>query len=117
MYGFNEYEFVQEVSSIIWSFLKDNGGYSNGYFTYVTGSVRPRTHSHLDWKTPRQLDMTIREVETLGAKLYDEILAVMDRYAMSTNDCLVISHIEESGCSRMRLTIEHSYMFEYGVMQ
>lgn len=116
MYGFNEYEFVQEVSSIIWSFLKENGGYSNGYSTYATGSVRPRTHSHLEWKTPKQLDMTIREVETLGSKLYDEILEVMDRYAMSTDDCLVISHIEENGCSRMRLTIEHNYVFEYGFM-
>ena len=76
----DEYYMIQEVSSVVMDFLKVNGGYTNGYGTSVSGVVKPKVHSSLKWSTPKQYDMTVREVERLGIELYDKILKIMEDY-------------------------------------
>ena len=111
----NEYYMIQEVSSIVMEFLKSNGGYSNGYETYVSGVVRPKVHSTLKWMTPKQYDMTIREVDRLGMELYDEVLKVMENYECDQTISLVIGSepIGDACCNRLYFVVEHRYRFEY----
>lgn len=64
---------LDHVSKIIKRFLKENGGYSNGYNTCVTGNCQQNVHQSLNWATPTAPDLTLREIKSRGYKLNDEI--------------------------------------------
>lgn len=64
---------LNNVKKIVCDFLKDQGGYSNGYGTYVKGSVRFNVRSQLQWMTPSAKDLTIKEHGKLGYELNDKI--------------------------------------------
>ena len=64
---------LDNVKKIICKFLKDQGGYSNGYGTYVSGSVRFNVRSRLNWMTPTAVNLTIKEHDRLGYELNDKI--------------------------------------------
>ena len=64
---------IKEIRKIVAKFLKQHGGYPNGFGTYVNGTVRFNSISAFDWKTPSIGDMTLKEHQSEGFKLATEI--------------------------------------------
>ena len=69
-----EYKIILDnVKKIICTFLKEQGGYSNGYGTYVSGSVKFNVRSKLNWMTPSAVNLTIKDHDKLAYNLNDKI--------------------------------------------
>ena len=64
---------LNNVKKIIVEFLKEQGGYSNGLDTYVSGTVRFNVYSNMDWMTPKSQDLTLKEHKRLGYELNKKI--------------------------------------------
>lgn len=64
---------IKEIKKIIAKFLKEHGGYDNGYQTYVSGTVRLNTYSRLNWRVPHMDKITFSEYEKVGEDLYNKI--------------------------------------------
>ena len=64
---------LDNVKKIIARFLKEHGGYDNGYETYVSGTVRLNTYSRLNWRVPQMDKITFYEYAKAGEDLYNKI--------------------------------------------
>lgn len=64
---------LDNVKKIIARFLKEHGGYDNGYETYVSGTVILNTYSRLNWRVPHMGKITFSEYEKAGDDLYNKI--------------------------------------------
>ena len=87
----------REIGEKIAIFLKENGGLSNGFRTYVQGKVWQNTHTSLNWETPEQDNLTIKQVQNLGSILYEQILRILTIYDIESVEIKRRS-IGESSC-------------------
>lgn len=62
-------KYLKEISNITSKFLKKNGGYSNGYLTYIEGVVDPDAFGTLKIYTPSFEDKTIKEGREISSQL------------------------------------------------
>lgn len=100
-------QIIKEIKKIIAKFLKKHGGYSNGFDTYVNGTVRFDSISALDWKTPGIGDMTLKEHHNQGFKLAQEIAEYLKK--IDFKDCVYInSNAEGYGCYYTTVSIHIS---------
>lgn len=84
---------IKEVSQLLRDFLINEGGYTNGYRTYVSGTVLKDKDGILGWQTPvAQEELTQKGKEVRGTKLYKEVQEIMKKYGV---DKLVIRHRDE----------------------
>ena len=73
-------EFYKEFTAVLRKFLKEQGGYENGFETYVGGTIRPKSYSYMYWMTPRSCELTFKERQKLGAVLYDQLYEICEKY-------------------------------------
>jgi hypothetical protein len=69
---------MEEVAEKISSFLLSEGGYDNGYYTYVEGAVNADEKGILKWSTPKAKDeLTEKGFNVRGTELYKAIQGIM----------------------------------------
>jgi hypothetical protein len=73
---------ADEIKSILNKFFKEYGGSPNGYESYVEGHITYNTHISLNWCTPRQDNMTKREIWQTGYDLHTKIYSVMVKHGL-----------------------------------
>ncbi len=66
-------EHLKTISSIISKFLKDNGGYSNGLSTHISGYITKNSVVSIRWRTPAIANVTYGKAEKLGLSLGESI--------------------------------------------
>ena len=91
---------VRELAALISKFLKDNGGMSNGYNTWV--KIKG---DKISWRTPKRVDMTERQADKLGEKLHEKMRAIMKENDHEEWKLRVGAEHVEWGCHRMIVSI------------
>lgn len=84
------------IGNKIKRFLHIQGGYDNGYLTYIQGSVSNNVSSALDWGTPKSLDLTGRQINERGSKLNESIRKHIKKYGLP--DLIIERNRREHGC-------------------
>jgi hypothetical protein len=64
---------INEMEDVIKTFLTKNGGYSNGYNTFVSGYVEHNVETSLEWSTPVADALTGIERRKRGGNLYKDL--------------------------------------------
>lgn len=72
-------DILNELSRICRKFLKDNGGYENGYETFIRATFRKNVHSTLEWQTPKYGDLTVNLIKSMARFLYKELEDTIQR--------------------------------------
>ena len=98
---------LNNVKKIICDFLTDQSGYSNGFDTYVNGTVRVGTHHSLDWMTPKSQYLTIREHKNLGYELNNKIIKYLDEINFKDSVYITSSSLDD-GCYYTTISIRLS---------
>lgn len=98
---------IKEIKKIVAKFLKQHGGYPNGFGTYVNGTVRFNSISAFDWKTPTIGDMTLKEHQSQGFKLANEIAQYLKKIGFKSR-VHIKSNPAEYGCYDTSVSIEIS---------
>jgi len=94
---------LKEVALAVSKFLKENGGYANGYETWVDGDIRYNTTQYLKWRTPAFRDLTQRFMDGKGLELNEILVRILQKY--SFNDYMKISaEFIEDGCYETRVS-------------
>lgn len=71
-------ECLDKVSEAVLSFLIKNGAYSNGYYSYASGTVTIKDEGTVHWDTPTaKEELTDKGKEKRGKELYKEIQAIL----------------------------------------
>lgn len=95
---------LDEVSNVINSFLEEQGGYTNGYYTYVSGIVNTNNEEHkpLVWSTPKaKEELTDKGKAVRGEVLYKRIQDVLSEHEV---DSVTIRYKDEGyGCMRIEV--------------
>jgi hypothetical protein len=69
---------LNEISTTIKTFLAEEGGYSNGYYTYVEGTITAKGNTGLKWDTPQaKEELTDRGKDIRGDRLYKSIQEIL----------------------------------------
>lgn len=69
---------LTEAAGEIKKFLANEGGYENGYYTYVSGEVSADKKGCLKWSTPKATDeLSDKGFQVRGEKLYADIQEIM----------------------------------------
>jgi len=71
-------QILNKLEAIIMEFLLENGGYSNGYFTFVEGIVRENEIHSLSWETPESKKLTAEEIQFKGFELNNKLRDVVE---------------------------------------
>lgn len=71
-------QILKKLGSIIAEFLLENGGYSNGYYTFVNGVVREKEIHSLSWKTPGSDKLTPEEIQYKGFELNNKLMVLLN---------------------------------------
>lgn len=72
-----------EVSRFLSDFLKKEGGWENGYRTYVGGTVSVDYDGSLVWMTPlAEEELTDKGRERRGKQLYKNVQKIMAKYGV-----------------------------------
>ncbi|RKJ64994.1 hypothetical protein D7X33_25510 [Butyricicoccus sp. 1XD8-22] len=80
-------ECLNEVSNAIFTFLEKEGGYNNGYYTYVSGivNVREEEAKPLSWETPKaKEELTQKGRDVRGKVLYVTIQDILKKHEVDT---------------------------------
>lgn len=85
---------IKAISNIIIKFLKDNGGYSNGYVTYALGRVSVDSYGSIQWSTPKSDELTGKEVNKRGRELYEVIRKYMEINEINKTLIIENHHVE-----------------------
>lgn len=75
-------QILSTLEGIVRDFLLENGGYSNGYETFVEGIVKKDVVHSLKWKTPEISKLTEEEVQSKGFELNNKIREVMNFFTI-----------------------------------
>lgn len=103
---------LDNVKKIIASFLKEHGGYDNGYETYVSGTVRLNTYSRLNWRVPQMGKITFSEYAKAGEDLYNKIQMYL-RDIKFLEPVVIREHHVEYGAFDTTISIEISDKVTY----
>ena len=95
---------LNNVKKIIVEFLKEQGGYSNGYGTYVSGSVKFNVRSKLNWMTPSAVNLRIKEHDKLGYELNNKIADYLAEVNF-TDYIYITDYIGDFDCHCMTVSI------------
>ena len=101
-------EMLDEIKGIIINFLKENGGYDNGYDTYVKGRVEPCWVHPLEWRTPGMSDMTYKEVSDKGYELNKTLTKC---FKNGINVIIIEARYEDYGTYHMRIIVGREASF------
>lgn len=88
---------IENIKLILVSFLKKNGGYGNGFETYIGGSVSPNCFSIMDWSTPTSENLTGKEVRLKGRDLYNDLHEYLKKNSIKETLVVKNNHISD-GC-------------------
>jgi len=86
---------LDEVSKVVMTFLSEQGGYSNGYYTYVSGVVKAneKEPKPLSWSTPKaKEELSEKGFENRGKDLYQQVQRVMKEHEV---DSITIRYKDE----------------------
>jgi len=100
-------EMLDEIKSVIFNFLRENGGYDNGFATYVKGKVEPCNPHSLEWETPTSRQLTKDEIKKKGFELNRALTKCLKNYF---NVIIIDSEYEEYGSYCMEITIGRSVL-------
>ena len=76
-----KYSCIERVADTIKEFLIGEGGYNNGYYTFVSGEVNTRLEGSLDWNTPvAKAELTPEGFKRRGKNLYNSIQSILKEY-------------------------------------
>lgn len=74
----NKHNCISKISDTIKTFLHNEGGYQNGYTTYVNGTVNADKEGVLDWCTPTaKEELTPKGIESRGKALYNSVQSIL----------------------------------------
>jgi hypothetical protein len=79
----NKEKCLKEVADLVGDFLIRNGGYQNGYDTYIAmggGSIQVNKHQYIEWNTPGKKKLTGEQCDKLSLALNDRIIYVLEKY-------------------------------------
>lgn len=102
-------ELTDNVKTIISTFLKKEGAYSNGYTTYVKGTVVKRSYGSLDWHTPPAMNLTLDRIKMKGIRLYEEILKELEKIEEDWE--VEIISVDESGCYTVLVRVNEPFQY------
>jgi hypothetical protein len=72
---------LELVGNLVGRFLAENGGYSNGYYTYVKGIITPnKVGGIIDLMTPALLDKSSDYIKSLKMELEVQIKKLLSVY-------------------------------------
>ncbi|MDX1769912.1 MAG: hypothetical protein R3328_00155 [Planococcaceae bacterium] len=75
---------LEEVSASVKKFLLKEGGYDNGYETFVNGEVFMHKNGKLNWNTPKaKQELTEKGKETRAEELYKELQSILIEHEIS----------------------------------
>lgn len=78
------------ISKTIKGFLAEEGGYNNGYYTYVDGKVSVGKEGFLNWSTPKAgEEFTPIGIKNRGEKLYLKVQDILKEFNLKE---VVIRH-------------------------
>ena len=100
--AFNEYilikETIDKMKEVVKKFLLDNGGYENGFETYVnTIVVYNICGGSVDWRVPNLKEMKVGQYRELGYKLYDDLYECLSKDIKHIKFHIESQH-DECGC-------------------
>lgn len=85
-------EMLYKISDIISKFLSFHGGLSNGYDTYIEGTVKyDYKMKPIKFHTPDTDSITGSMLKSLSMELNDEIISVLEAYDFK--ECIYIESI------------------------
>jgi len=102
-------EISKSINKIIVKFLSDNGGYSNGYSTFVEGEVSDTNGCELKWATPPMGCLTINEVRSVGIRLHSEIRLIIPKSFFDQHKITITSKHVEDGCFSTYINIIRTF--------
>ncbi len=95
------------ISKEVSTFLKENGGFKNGYDTYLNGKFMRHYHKAPTWSTPNCQDLTKREIAKKAMKLDNKIQEILIENSFEYDNSIIIKvesyHIEH-GCYRINIS-------------
>ena len=72
---------LEEVSAVLLGFLVKHGAYSNGYYSYASGTVSIESEGVISWDTPTaKEELTQKGKDKYGKELYAEIQSILKKY-------------------------------------
>ena len=81
----NKHNCIDKISNTIKTFLHNEGGYQNGYTTYVNGTVNVNKDGILDWCTPvAKVELTTKGIESRGKALYSTIQSILNDHHLDS---------------------------------
>ena len=100
----NNEQILKNISDTIVNFLKEQNGLSNGYNTYVEGTVKKYIGHALSWSTPQKEKLTFIDYKDIGRKLNESIINILIAY---NSNIIVYIHKEhiENGCFKTLIEI------------
>ena len=97
---------LEEVSQVLLSFLEEQGGYSNGYYTYANGvvSALDKEPKSLEWLTPKaKEELTPKGIEVRGKELYKKIQTVLKQHGVNS----VLIRYRDENYGAMEVEVVH----------
>lgn len=74
---------LENLLAIALKFLKANGAMSNGYETYLKGTIQIRHYGGLDWHTPKCGKITGDAKDLLARALSDEMQEYVQKHNLT----------------------------------
>lgn len=94
------------IFSIVNRWIIKQGGFSNGYETWVKGVVELDLVSRLDWCTPKAINLTKKQTQDRGTTLYTLVLGYMKTNNITDKIEFVDAH-QEHGCFKAEIRASH----------
>lgn len=95
---------LKEVAEKVRHFLADEGGYSNGYYTYVSGTIFVDKEGPLSWNTPKaKEELTAKGLESRAKVLYKSLQEILQKYEVDR----VEIRYKDTGCRAMETEVVH----------
>jgi hypothetical protein len=103
-------ELLSAVKKEIVKFLNKHNGYSNGYGTFIEGTVEKRVHRCLYWATPEAREtMTVNQMNNEGSDLNDKLLKLLEKTQGDDWTIEIKRHYVEDGCFHTYVRINEPY--------
>ena len=95
---------IAELRKEIAEFMKDQGGYSNGYDTFIEDTtISHNTHQYLRWHTPISDKLTGEKKDELSYAVNEKLIKILNKY--NIEDAFIRDDYQGEGCHRIKVGI------------
>jgi|ERR1035437_5604002 hypothetical protein len=103
----NYNEMLSKIAETISKFLKEQGGLSNGYDTFIDSSIKYNSHQFIVFHTPQTDKLTGNELKKISSDLNDKLIKILNKYKYE--DVVKIASIHtQHGCYDIEVSFKTS---------